>query len=274
MRRNRWIWIAIVAALIVLAGLALDPRMTVRHYAVPLKGVTAPVRLAVITDFHGCRYGEDAAELLAAVESENPDAVLLVGDILDDEIPYDQSVALMKGLAARWPCYYVTGNHEYWSQDIDNILKIVAECGVTTLNATSATLTIRDQTLTLCGVTDPAAMTYHGMPDTAAQLRRVTQDCEGAACTVLLAHRPEMIGEYAACGFDLVVSGHAHGGQVRLPGLLNGLYAPNQGWFPDYAGGEYHIGDTTLIVSRGLARESTRLPRVFNRPELVIVTLE
>ena len=96
----------------------------------------------------------------------------------------------------------------------------------------------------------------------------------GAGCTVLLANRPELIEKYDVHDFDLVVSGHAHGGQVRIPGLLNGLYAPNQGWFPPYAGGEYEVNGTTMIVSRGLARETTRLPRIFNRPELVIVELK
>ena len=80
---------------------------------------------------------------------------------------------------------------------------------------------------------------------------------------------------YAAAGFDLVVSGHAHGGQVRIPGLINGLCAPNQGWFPDYAGGEYCAGETTMIVSRGLSTQAQmHVPRLFNRPELVIITLE
>ena len=80
--------------------------------------------------------------------------------------------------------------------------------------------------------------------------------------------------DYAGSGFDLVLAGHAHGGQWRLPGLINGVLAPNQGFFPSYAGGRYELGNTTLIVSRGLARESTRVPRLFNRPELVVVDVE
>ncbi len=91
---------------------------------------------------------------------------------------------------------------------------------------------------------------------------------------MLLAHRPELAEKYAAAGaFDLVVAGHAHGGQVRIPGLVNGLLAPHQGWFPRYAGGLYTLDGMTMIVSRGLAREFTLLPRVFNRPEVVLVTV-
>ncbi|MBQ4118259.1 MAG: metallophosphoesterase, partial [Oscillospiraceae bacterium] len=90
---------------------------------------------------------------------------------------------------------------------------------------------------------------------------------------VLLVHRPEYIEQYAKLGFDLVLCGHAHGGQWRIPGVLNGIYAPGQGVFPKYAGGIYEVNGTTLVVSRGLAKESTPIPRVFNRPELVIIDI-
>ena len=106
------------------------------------------------------------------------------------------------------------------------------------------------------------------------QLEAVTAAQDGAHVSVLLTHRPERVEDYTGRGFDLVLAGHAHGGQWRLPGLINGLIAPNQGLFPRYAGGRYALdGDTTMIVSRGLARESTRIPRLFNRPELVVVDI-
>ena len=92
--------------------------------------------------------------------------------------------------------------------------------------------------------------------------------------SVLLSHRPELVELYQEHDFDLVLCGHAHGGQWRIPEILNGLYAPNQGVFPKYAGGRYDFENQTMIVSRGLARESTLAPRIFNRPELVIVDIE
>lgn len=90
---------------------------------------------------------------------------------------------------------------------------------------------------------------------------------------MLLSHRPELFETYQKYGFDLVLSGHAHGGQWRIPGVLNGLFAPDQGLFPEYAGGRYDYAEGTMIVSRGLARESTPVPRIFNRPEVVIVDI-
>lgn len=275
MKKRRWIWWMVAAALLAaLAFCALDARHIVRHYSVDAPEITAPVRLAVVADFHGCDYGPGAQQLLAAIAAEKPDLVLLVGDIYDDDMPWDASDALVTALAARWTTYYVTGNHEYWSEEIDEICRRVSAAGGTVLDMDCRTVEVSGQRLNICGVPDPYAMVYSGAPETQEQLARAMSLAEPGAFTLLLAHRPELIEDYAAAGFDLVVSGHAHGGQVRLPGLLNGLYAPNQGFLPQYAGGEYRVGNTTLIVSRGLARESTRLPRVFNRPELVVVTLE
>lgn len=275
MERLKWLkWMALWVAAAVLAVIALDQRMVVRRYTVEAAEITAPVRLAVVTDFHGCDYGPGALRLLDTIAAESPDVILLVGDIYDDGLPWDASDALVTALAAAYPTYYVTGNHEYWTNEIDRILMLVSDAGVTVLDQSCAVLEVCGQRISLCGVPDPYAMVYAGAPDTQVQLACTVAQAEPGTFTLLMAHRPELIDLYAAAGFDLVVAGHAHGGQVRVPGLLNGLYAPNQGWFPAYAGGEYQVGDTTLIVSRGLARESTRVPRVFNRPELVIVTLK
>lgn len=264
MRRKWRIRLILLAAVLVLAVIALDQRVIIRRYTVESDKVVAPVRLAVLTDYHGCNYGDG---LIPAVEALAPDAVLLVGDIFDDVMPWERSEALVRGLAAKYPCYYVTGNHEYWSGEVEEVCRIVEEAGGTVLDQNCAELTINGQTFNLCGVPDPYADV-----STETALRRAAADIQQEGFTILLAHRPELIEKYAANGsFDLVVSGHAHGGQVRIPGLVNGLFAPNQGWFPKYAGGRYEVGGTTMIVSRGLARESTSLPRIFNRPEIVLI---
>lgn len=274
MRKRRGLcWMAVLAALVLLMAVALDQRLVVREYSLEAEQITQPVRLALVTDFHGCDYGSGASELLAAIEASEPDVILLAGDIFDDVLPWDDSEALVRSLANRWPCFYVTGNHEYWSQKVSEVCRIVTEAGATVLNMDGRTIEVRGQRLSICGIPDPYATKYADAPNTRVQLARAASDAEPGTFSILLAHRPELIDQYAAAGFDLVVSGHAHGGQVRIPGLVNGLYAPNQGWLPAYAGGEYRVGETTLIVSHGLARESTRLPRVFNRPELVLIEL-
>ena len=270
MRKKHWWILPVLAILVVLTLIALDERLTLRTYTVASPKLTAEVRLAVVTDFHS---SDNADDVVAMVASCAPDAVLLVGDLFDDDTqnrPTERTLSLMRQLSAQYPCYYVSGNHEAWTGEMDALYQQTEEAGVTVLRMSSGVLTVRGQRLALCGIPDPYEMVFSGAPDTEEQLRQALEDVDSADFTVLLAHRPELLAKYAQFPLDLVVSGHAHGGQVRIPGVLNGLYAPNQGWFPKLAGGAYTQDGTTLIVSRGLAVR-TRLPRIFNRPEVVLV---
>lgn len=270
MRKKHWWILPVLAILVVLTLIALDERLILRTYTVVSPKLTAEVRLAVVTDFHS---SDNADDVVAMVTFCAPDAVLMVGDMFDDDIanrPTERTLSLMRQLSAQYPCYYVSGNHEAWTGEMDALYQQTEEAGVTVLRMSSGVLTVRGQRIALCGIPDPYEMVFSGAPDTEEQLRQVLEDVDSADFTVLLAHRPELLAKYAQFPLDLVVSGHAHGGQVRIPGVLNGLYAPNQGWFPKLAGGAYTQDGTTLIVSRGLAVR-TRLPRIFNRPEVVLV---
>lgn len=270
MRKKHWWILPALAILVILTLIALDERLILRTYTVVSPKLTAEVRLAVVTDFHS---SDNAVDVVAMVASCAPDAVLMVGDMFDDDTanrPTERTLSLMRQLSALYPCYYVSGNHEAWTGEMDALYQQTEEAGVTVLRMSSGVLTVRGQRIALCGVPDPYEMVFSGAPDTEEQLRQALEDVDSADFTVLLAHRPELLAKYAQFPLDLVVSGHAHGGQVRIPGVLNGLYAPNQGWFPKLAGGAYTQDGTTLIVSRGLAVR-TRLPRIFNRPEVVLV---
>ena len=270
MRKKHWWILPVLAILVALALIALDERLILRTYTVASPKLTAEVRLAVVTDFHS---SDNADDVVAMVASCAPDAVLLVGDLFDDDIanrPPERTLSLMRQLSALYPCYYVSGNHEAWTGEMDALYQQTEEAGVTVLRMSSGVLTVRGQRIALCGIPDPYEMVFSGAPDTEEQLQQAIEDVDSADFTVLLAHRPELLAKYAQFPLDLVVSGHAHGGQGRIPGVLNGLYAPNQGWFPKLAGGAYTQDGTTLIVSRGLAVR-TRLPRIFNRPEVVLV---
>lgn len=270
MRKKHWWILLVLAILVILTLIALDERLILRTYTVASPKLTAEVRLAVVTDFHSSDNADDVAAMVASCA---PDAVLLVGDMFDDDTqnrPPERTLTLMRQLSAHYPCYYVSGNHEAWTGEMDALYQQTADAGVTVLRMSSGVLTVRGQRIALCGIPDPYEMVYSGAPDTEEQLRQALEDVDSADFTVLLAHRPELLAKYAQFPLDLVVSGHAHGGQVRIPGVLNGLYAPNQGWFPKLAGGAYTQDGTTLIVSRGLAVR-TRLPRIFNRPEVVLV---
>lgn len=268
---RKWlVWLILLAAVVVLAVIGLDQRMVVRQYAVETDKVSRPVRLAVLTDYHGCDYGPDGADLVQAVSALAPDAILLVGDMFSADGDPDAELRMFRQLDSIAFTYYVTGNHEYWEHNVPQLLAEIAETGVTVLDQSCVSLVVDGQRINLCGIPDPYAYV-----DTEEALNRAVDDIDHPAFTVLMAHRPELIEKYAATGsFDLVVSGHAHGGQVRIPGLVNGLCAPNQGWFPRYAGGRYELDGTTMIVSRGLSTQRQMgVPRIFNRPELVLVEI-
>ena len=255
-KKHRWI-LPVLAILVVLTLIALDERLILRTYTVVSPKLTAEVRLAVVTDFHS---SDNADDVVAMVTSCAPDAVLMVGDMFDDDIanrPTERTLSLMRQLSAQYPCYYVSGNHEAWTGEMDALYQQTEEAGVTVLRMSSGVLTVRGQRIALCGVPDPYEMVLSGAPDTEEQLRQALEDVDSADFTVLLAHRPDLLTKYAQFPLDLVVSGHAHGGQVRIPGVLNGLYAPNQGWFPKLAGGAYTQDGTTLICQPRLGCADT-----------------
>lgn len=260
----------IIAAVLCLA--AFDCRMIVREYRVDAQEISAPIRIAMVTDLHSCRYGKDQKKLIDAVCNQDPDMVLLGGDIFDDDIEDMNAEFFLAGVAEHYPCYYVTGNHEYWSgaEAFARKMEILEKNNIPVLSGNCETLQVRGETINLCGVDDPDGV---GGVEFAEQLDAAMEKAQSGIYTILLSHRPEYWEKYREHGFDLALCGHAHGGQWRIPGWLNGLFAPNQGLFPEYAGGMYRQDGTTMIVSRGLARESTRVPRIFNRPELVMVEL-
>lgn len=261
--------ILLILAVIFIA--AFDTELAVRTYQVESNKVTAPVRIALLTDLHSCDYGEGQQALIGAVEAQNPDIVLLGGDIIDDDarLPEENALTVVRWLSARYPTYYVSGNHEFWTKEIDAVKERLSACGVTILAGDCATVEVQGQTLQVCGIDDPSV----GEDAWRGQLYQVGAAVEEESFSILLSHRPERIDDYTSYPFDLILSGHAHGGQWRLPGLINGLIAPNQGLFPKYAGGRYDLEGHTFIVSRGLARESTRVPRIFNPPELVVINI-
>ena len=269
--RKKWLSrLILLAVVILLAIIGLDQRLIVRTYKVESDRIDKTIRLAVLTDYHGCDYGLYGSELVAQVDELAPDAILLVGDMFSADQDCSEELQffrLLDGIA--FTCY-VNGNHEYWEQDVPALLGLIEDTGVTVLDQSCVGLVVEGQRINICGIPDPYANVR-----TETALTRAAEDVEHEAFTILLAHRPELIEKYAATGsFDLVVSGHAHGGQVRIPFLVNGLCAPNQGWFPKYAGGRYDIEDTTLIVSRGLSTQRQMgVPRIFNRPELVVIEI-
>ena len=254
-----------LAAVLVLLGIllpiALSQRLEVDVYTIASPKVQNQVTLAVATDLHDSFFGKDQRELIAAIRAENPDALLLVGDMCETPDEMDGVRALVEGLVGELPILYTTGNHECQGSEDKQIKAALREMGATVLEGDSVEL----GGIRIAGTDDPLCLTR---ADWQAQLEACRAQDE--TFTVLMAHRPDRADSYAT-GFDLVVSGHAHGGQICIPGLLDGLWAPNQGWFPEYTSGLYPLEEGQLAVSRGLCKSA--IPRLFNRPELGILLI-
>lgn len=263
-RRRALVIVACLLTLLVTGLIALDPRLETNTHHVSSDKLTGTVRIALLTDLHSYQHGTNQSTLVAAIEASRPDIIALGGDIADDDEPHDGTRALLSALTGRWPLFYVTGNHEWWSLEVDAIKGIFRDAGVRVLAGDCVTQSVRNQRVRICGVDDPEV----GRGEFATQIAATKNDTTDYS--VLIAHRPDRINAYLPAGHDLILSGHTHGGQVRIPVLLPGLYAPNQGWFPKLGGGLYTYGDTELVISRGLV---VSRPRVFNRPELVVIEI-
>lgn len=152
MRKKHWWILPALAILVILTLIALDERLILRTYTVVSPKLTAEVRLAVVTDFHSSVNADDVVEMLASCA---PDAVLMVGDMFDDDIanrPTERMLSLMRQLSALYPCYYVSGNHEAWTGEMDALYQQTGEAGVTVLRMSSGVLTVRGQRIALCGI--------------------------------------------------------------------------------------------------------------------------
>ncbi len=255
-----------VLTVFVIKGYELE----IPHYTVKTEKNTEPFRIAFIADLHSCKYGENQEELLSAVRAQNPDIVLFGGDIFGNARPMDVAADTLFMIALEYPGYYVTGNHEIRTGYAEQIKSIVRSCGVTVLDAENPVAEING--VRIYGFDDKTAVEE---VEREAYIQKLSEtETTPESFNILLLHRPEDAESYQNTGFDLMLSGHTHGGLWRIPKILNGFYAPGQGLFPKYVGGRYDLENMTLIISRGLARESTLIPRLFNHPELVIIDVE
>ena len=273
MKKRKFIFF-IVLILVCISAFAFDVRLKTVTYNVKSPKINNEIKLSLVTDLHSCYYGKNQTKLLAKIEKYQPDIVLLGGDIFDDVLDYNNAKVFVDALAQKYKTYYVSGNHEWWSKRMDNMFEYLTDKGIVVLRGNTDVIKIEENIITVSGIDDPEVNVYDSTCQAwEEQLKEAGEKADENTFNLLLAHRPESAEKYFEYDFDAVLSGHAHGGQFRIPFILNGLYAPNQGLLPELAGGMYDFDGRKLIVCRGLSRESTRIPRIFNRPELVFVNL-
>lgn len=275
-RRKLIVMIFLVVLIIALLVAAFYNGLVVRKYIVRTDKLERDqrVRIALIADLHSHVYGKNQNHIADLIRRQEPDIIALAGDIVDDAVPVQGAELFLKAICDIAPVYYVTGNHEVWSGKVDEIKELFKRYGVVVLENSIDTVMINGGELIIGGVDDPDIVRYErGRYDFnwyEAMYNKFFPLKDVSAYKILISHRPELIDMYKTLPVDLVLSGHSHGGQVRIPFLLNGLYAPNQGWFSKYAGGMYIHPELTHIVSRGVSY-NPKLPRIFNPPEVVII---
>jgi hypothetical protein len=279
--KSSWIW-----SIVILGGIplviyilwrylvsknAFDKTLLIHPYEIGTAKINRPVTLVLLTDLHNDFFGTEQNELVKAIQTVNPDIILMAGDMIDRKFPLDGFLALIRNLPESVPAFFVTGNNDFWKGYPAGIKTILRDHGVNVLEGECVLINVKNQMIDVCGIDDPkiGKKIYH------AQISSAGEQKNSGCYSILLMHRPDRrhLNEVLPYHYDLILSGHAHGGQWRIPGLVNGLIAPDQGIFPRYTGGLYQHGETNQIVSRGLAKNSSLIPRIFNRPELVVIQL-
>ena len=278
-KKKRTIIIAVAAVLLALAVWTVwsNTALELNTYTVSSEALPDAFdgyRIAHVSDLHNAEMGDGNEKLLAMLREAELDMIAITGDMIDSRNT-DVEVALNFAEKAMQiaPCYYVTGNHEARVSEYDELKAGLEACGVIILENEREQIEMSGEFITILGVDDPSFNTDYLFGDSASvvssTLAEISTEDDGFA--VLLSHRPELFDTYVACGMDLTLSGHAHGGQFRLP-FVGGLVAPNQGFFPKYDSGIYTENGTNMIVSRGIG--NSLLPfRFNNRPEVILIEL-
>ena len=263
--------------------------LVTRRYIISSDKIKEPVKIVLVTDLHSYIFGKNQKNILSKIKKAEPNIILLGGDIYDFMTSVSKKGAeqLIDGVKKMAPVYYVTGNHDMiLSRKEPELKQTVAARGITVLDNKYAELNINGNFIIIGGVDDPGSNRRADTPEYQRILenrwdKRIGSYFDklenGGVYKILLSHRPEKADIYANLPFDLILSGHAHGGQWRVPFILNGLFAPQQGFFPKYAGGLYKYNGRVHIISRGACVHLLPpliLPRIFNPPEIVAILIK
>ena len=277
--KRQWIFTAVICLILIAIWIVWNNnQIKLTEYIITSSKVPDSFtcfEIAQVSDLHNAELGEENSKLLELLSEVEPHIIVLTGDLIDSrhtdiEIAFD-----FAGKATQIaPVYYVSGNHEARVPVYEELKTGLAEAGVTVLENQKVQITRDGESITLMGIQDPSFRTDYLFGDAESISWQAISGLqnESDGFTVLLSHRPELFDVYVDTGIDLVFSGHAHGGQFRLP-FIGGLVAPNQGFFPKYDAGRFDEGNTTMIVSRGVGNSIIPF-RINNSPEIVVVELK
>lgn len=279
-KRKRIVAIIVAVALVVFAPLMAwtiwaNQALQLNTYAFINENLPAQFngfKIAHVSDLHNSKIGNTKA--IDLLKEGNPDIIAITGDLVDSRrTNVDRALAFIEQAVKIAPCYYCTGNHEAQLEEEHNLKQRLSTLGVTVLDDKKVEIDRNGDKLVLMGIDDPIFKEEMYSSEKVAVksiLDGLVEVADGF--TMLLSHRPELFEVYADYGIDLVLSGHVHGGQIRLP-FIGGLYGPSQGLFPKYDAGAYCKDETTMYVSRGVGNSAFPL-RFNNRPEIILITMQ
>ncbi|WP_330654149.1 metallophosphoesterase [Caproiciproducens sp. MSJ-32] len=229
-----------------------------------------------MSDFHNKNY---KGKLSKKIKNIKPDIIVITGDIIDRrKVRLNLVTDFIKEIKDIAPIYYVSGNHEFLSGTYNEVKELLERKNVKILDNSFIVIEKEKDRIGLMGVEDPTSRRnpkHYTSKNNREYMKKSIEKLSklrNTDFTILLAHRPEQFKLYVEEKFDLVFTGHAHGGQIRLP-FIGGLFSPNQGIFPKYTCGIYKEDETSMLVSRGLGGSAFPF-RLFNRPDLVVLTLK
>lgn len=262
---KKWLIVLIVVGILLYVGnkSITTTEITVESEKIPesFNGLT----IVQISDLHDATFGVNQAELVEKVKDASPDMIFITGDLIDsNRYDLENSLDVVEQVVSIAPVYFVTGNHEIATNDVDHIKTALSDLGVNVLSNEEQWIEREGEQIRIIGIEDP----LNGLSVEEA----LSSFDQTDAFTMVLSHRPETFQDYVDNNLDVVFSGHAHGGQFRIPGL-GGLVAPGQGLFPEFTAGVYKENETSMIVSRGLGNSVIPI-RIFNTPEIIVVTLK
>ena len=269
-KKQKYIKLAITLSIVIVIILFCNfqnKHLETTHYTYAAEQLGADLegyRIVQISDLHNAKFGKNNQKLVDRIRECAPDMIVLTGDLVDsNHTNVDRAIQFVDEIVKICPVYYVTGNHEYWldTSEYEKLMDGLASVGVVILDNQVVEISRGDAKFRLVGLDDKS------LAD--GTLEALLSDEK--ELTVVLAHEPQYFARYAGTGVDLVLSGHAHGGQFRLP-FVGGIVAPDQGFLPGYTAGEYYMNGTEMIVSRGLGNSVIPV-RLFNYPEIVCVEL-
>ena len=278
---KRTILFILIVLIIVFLIVLTNTRISTASYSVALQNLGSSVRVILLSDLHGKSFGRENSRLIAKIQEQSPDAIFLDGDMIDrsaDPTDVQELLRLIKRLHEIAPVYFAPGNHELeYMQTDTSLLTQVTEAGAVIVNDSYVDVTIAAQPLRIGGTMGHAF--YFGRSEEEFssspeyQFLKAFEDTD--VPKICLAHMPDTFifnGAYNLWNVDLILSGHTHGGLIRLP-FIGGLYAPMQGWFPEYDQGYFRLGEhMQMVITSGLAGHGM-IPRINNPPEIVVIDL-